>query len=100
MSIHSIYIYTSYTNVASEVAVHGLAQSTNHSSMAEQADELNVLLIPHLWKATTVRAGLYVHEGIGVGLGCVALPTLWNGRVNVLIWSRLVSICNELVFHM
>lgn len=40
--------------------------------MAEEANKPNVLLIPCLWRATTVRHGLYVHKGIGVGLGCVA----------------------------
>lgn len=79
MSIHSIYIYTCYADVASKVAVHGLAESTNHSSIAEEADEPNVLLLPHLWKATTVRDGLYVHEGIGVGLGWVRLCCLYPG---------------------
>ena len=67
--MHSIYINTSYADIALEVAIHGLAESTNHNSMAEEADEPNILLIPHLWKATAVRDGLYVHEGTGVGLG-------------------------------
>jgi len=69
ISIHSIYIYASYADVASEVAVHGLAESTDHSNTTKEADEPSILLIPHLWKATTVRVGLYMHEGFEVRLG-------------------------------
>lgn len=58
------------------MAVRGLAESTSHSSMAEEADEPNVLL-PHLWKATTMRDGLCVHEGIVVGL-CGLHPGMEN----------------------
>lgn len=61
------------------MAVHGLAEATNHSSMAEEAEELNVLLIPHLWQAATVRDGLSVHKGMGAGLRWVRLCCLHPG---------------------
>lgn len=53
----SMYIYTS-----SEVAVHSLAESTNHSHMAEEADEPNILYI---------------------GIGCICARGLGLGQVGL-----------------